>query len=118
MTSPPGVTLAAQVMTFSIPPDSGERADAIVILGRGIGLEDSRIAAATLFWQTQRAPKIFVSGIGDAPRMAQRLLDQGIPVTAIGGEGCSLTTEENAQFTVNALRPQGVKRIILRVRLF
>lgn len=113
ITSPPGVALAAQVMTSSIPPDSGETADAIVILGRGIGLEDSRIAAATALWQTQRAPQIFVSGIGDAPRMAQRLLKQGILATAIAGEGCSLTTEENAQFTANTLQPQGVKRIIL-----
>ncbi len=113
VTSPPGLALATQALTSQIPADSGANADAIVVLGRGRRFRRDRIDATTTLWQAKRAPQIFVSGRGDARLLVRQLLERGVPVEAISGENCSLTTEENAQFTADLLLPQSVKRIIL-----
>jgi len=113
VTSPPGLALVTQALTIQIPSDSGVKADAIVVLGRGPRLMYDRINATVALWQSHRAPRIFVSGRGDAPEIIDQLLERGIPRNAVDGENCSLTTEENAQFTADLIMPQGVKRIIL-----
>lgn len=113
ITSPPGLALATHTLTNQIPADSGAKADAIVVLGRGTRFMYDRSAITAALWQGKRAPRIFVSGRGDAIWLAAQLLDNGIPSTAIEGENCSLTTEENAQFTAETLLPQGMKQIIL-----
>ena len=113
LTSPPGLSLATQALTSQIPADSGTKADAIVILGRGHRFMRDRIDATMTLWQAQRAPHIFASGRGDARFLIRQLLENGIPKEAISGENCSLTTEENAQFTADFLLPQNAKRIIL-----
>jgi uncharacterized SAM-binding protein YcdF (DUF218 family) len=111
--SPWGVALASRGLVMMIPPDTGAPMDAIVVLGRGAVLQKDRVDVAASLWQAQRAPLIFASGIGDAPIILEELHNQGIPEAALDGEGCSLTTEENAQFTAAALRPKGIQRILL-----
>ncbi|MBW4582875.1 MAG: YdcF family protein [Tildeniella nuda ZEHNDER 1965/U140] len=113
ITSPPGLALATQTLTSQIPADSGAQADAIVVLGRGWRFMSDRLDATFALWQAKRAPRIFVSGRGDAKWLVYQLLKKGIPSDAISGENCSLTTEENAQFTADLLLPQSVKHIIL-----
>jgi uncharacterized SAM-binding protein YcdF (DUF218 family) len=111
--APPSVNLAEKALVSLLPKDSGVRADAIVILGRGSVFNPSRVELATKLWQTDRAPLIFTSGMGDSPVMLKMLEEQGIPEAVLDGEGCSQTTQENALFTVEALQPKGVKRILL-----
>ena len=113
VTSPPGLALATQALTSQIPPDSGATADAIVVLGRGWRFMNDRIDATVALWQANRAPYIFVSGRDDARWIVHRLLEEGVSGAAISGENCSLTTEENAQFTADLLLPQSIKHIIL-----
>lgn len=113
LTSPPGLALATQALTSQIPADSGANADAIVILGRGWHFMSDRVDATMTLWEAKRAPHIFVSGRGDARFLVRQLLEKGIPREAISSEDCSLTTEENAQFTADLLLPQNVKRILL-----
>lgn len=113
ITSPPGIAAATQLLTGLVPSDLGEPAEAIVVLGRGQRSRLDRIEAVTALWRAKRAPKIFASGITDAPLMVKAWKARGIPDEAIDGEGCSRTTEENAQFTAAILRPQGIKRILL-----
>ncbi len=113
ITSPPGLALATHALTSQIPADSGAKAAAIVVLGRGRRLMDERIDATAALWQANRAPRIFVSGRGDSKRIVRQLLEKAIPGNVINGENCSLTTEENARFTAELLLPQGVKQIIL-----
>jgi uncharacterized SAM-binding protein YcdF (DUF218 family) len=96
-----------------VPPDTGEAADAIVILGRGPELRLSRVEVATQLWQQGRAPEVFASGRGDAEEIAQMLHQEGVPEMAINGESCSATTNENAEYTATILQPRGMKRIIL-----
>ncbi|WP_421657510.1 YdcF family protein [Leptothermofonsia sp. ETS-13] len=111
--SPPGVALANQALVSLTPLTSDAKAEAIVVLGRGPKLETDRIEVAAALWRIQRAPRIFVSGHGDAARMLLQLQEKGIPEQALGGEECSMTTGENAKFTVTALKPQGIQKILL-----
>ncbi len=96
-----------------IPPDRGQIADAIVVLGRGTVFRDSRVEVAANLWQSQRAPLIFASGAGDGSQIVNKLKQIGIPTEALKEEHCSRTTKENALFTASVLQPQGVNRIIL-----
>jgi uncharacterized SAM-binding protein YcdF (DUF218 family) len=96
-----------------VPPDRGQTADAIVVLGRGGAFRDSRVKVAANLWQSQRAPLIFASGSGDGSEIVNKLERIGIPSEALEEEHCSQTTKENALFTASVLKPQGINRIIL-----
>lgn len=111
--SPPGAALANQALVGFLPVDSGEPVDAIVILGRGQRFQQSRVDVASDLWWGDRAPVIFASGTGDAPAMLELLRQKGIPDHVLAGENCSLTTEENAQFSAHMLKPKGIQDILL-----
>ncbi|NET38393.1 MAG: YdcF family protein [Cyanothece sp. SIO1E1] len=112
-TSPVFVSLLTWGLTATLPPDSGNRVDTIVVLGRGENLRSDRLAATWQLWQAERAANIFFSGMMDARPMVRYLKDNGVPTSSLAGEECSQTTEENAMFTSAILRPQGVKDILL-----
>ena len=101
------------MLTQFLPAYRGQTADAVVVLGRGIYLQNSRVMTAVDLMSAERAPRIFVSGRGDAPIMADMLNKLGVDSSKISGEGCSVTTEQNAQYTAQQLRPAGVQSIIL-----
>ncbi|MBL1175509.1 YdcF family protein [Pantanalinema sp. GBBB05] len=111
--SPPAVAISNRLLLGFVPGDSGQPADAIVVLGRGVGLRQSRADVAAQLWHTNRAPLVFISGRYDAPPIAEMVAQQGVPTTAISGESCSATTEENARFTTELLKPRQVNRIVL-----
>ncbi|MGB7381137.1 MAG: YdcF family protein [Rivularia sp. (in: cyanobacteria)] len=96
-----------------VPPDRGQTADAIVVLGRGEAFRNSRVEVAANLWESQRAPLIFASGSGDGSEIVNQLERIGIPSQALEEEHCSQTTKENALFTASVLQPQGIKKIIL-----
>lgn len=106
--------VADKALVAFLPKDSGVRADAIVLLGRGGGeFYEDRINLAVELWQAKRAPMIFTSGIIDAISMVEQLEAKGIPKQALDGENCSLTTAENAVYSAAVLQPQGIRKIIL-----
>jgi uncharacterized SAM-binding protein YcdF (DUF218 family) len=111
--TPPMLAVADWGLVNFLPADSGVPTDAIVILGRGLQFSPSRVDVAAKLWQDKRAPKIFVSGEGDAPQIVELLLSKGIPAQTISSEACSQTTQENALFTAVLLQPLGVKSILL-----
>lgn len=113
VTSPSFTAFLTWGLTAKIPPDSGERADAIVVLGRGPDLRADRIAEAWQLWRAKRASQIFVSGMMDAIPIVEYLQEYGVSVKHLGGEECSQSTEENALFSSALLRPQGIKDILL-----
>lgn len=113
LATPLGAGVVGWGFTQWNPPDTGERVDAIVVLGRGPEADAPRVATTTALWSHQRAPLIFVSGVDDAPKIAAQLRDAGVPNQAVRGEACSRTTEENSRFTSALLYPQGVRRILL-----
>ena len=106
--------LAVAALFFPQPflcVDSGPvKADVIVVLGGGSHERPER--AAELF-KEHAAPRIIISGFGDAEASRRMLMAAGVPANAIELETRSRTTRENAQFTVNLLREQKLKRVIL-----
>jgi uncharacterized SAM-binding protein YcdF (DUF218 family) len=91
--------------------DSGPvAADVIVVLGGGQHERPER--AAELFRQ-RAAPRIIITGAGDDAINLQLLLQSGVPARAIQIEGKSMTTRENAEFTLKLLRAENVHRVIL-----
>ncbi len=111
--APPTVALANRFLISQLPTDSGESAEAIVVLGRGKDLRQSRAEVTAQLWKTGRSPKVFVSGRDDSPIIIRLLKMNGIPQQALDNENCSQTTEENARFTATLLKPKGVRRILL-----
>lgn len=105
--------IAEKGLVLFLPSDPGTPADAIVILGRGSEFSPSRTELAMQLWQAKRAPIIFGSGNWDAPQFFMQLMERGIPESALGGEGCSQTTPENALFSAAILQTRGVEKILL-----
>jgi len=90
--------------------DSGPvTADVIVLLGGGS--HERPLRAAELF-QQHAAPRIVITGAGDDAINRQLLLKAGVPA-AIQVENKSLTTRENAEFTIRRLRAEKVHSVIL-----
>ena len=91
--------------------DSGDvTADAMVVLGGGATERPAR--AAELF-HSGAAPRIIVSGRGDSASNRKRLLAAGVPASAIEVEPKSVSTRQNAQFSIALLRALGAKRVII-----
>jgi uncharacterized SAM-binding protein YcdF (DUF218 family) len=91
--------------------DSGPvQADVIVLLGGGMGERPG--TAAELFKQ-QSAPRIIISGLGDCEINERVLLKSDVPPGAIEIECDSRTTRENAEFTIQLLRREHARRVIL-----
>jgi uncharacterized SAM-binding protein YcdF (DUF218 family) len=91
--------------------DDGQvQADVIVLLGGGAG---ERPACAAELFRAGAAPKILVSGAGDADGNRLLLMHRGVPSAAISLEPNSRTTRENAQLSIPLLRAMGAKKIIL-----
>lgn len=112
LVSPPSLNLALWGLSSHIPSDPGTPADAIVFPGRPYRLDGGgRFAAAAELWQAGRAPLIFVSGSGTTP--FDILEDMGVPRSAMSGEVCSLTTNENAIYSAYSLLPEGIQEIVL-----
>ena len=91
--------------------DSGDmKADALVVLGGGAYERPAR--AAELF-HSGAAPRIIVSGAGDAEANKQVLVGKGVPASAIETESESRSTRQNAEFSIPLLRALGAKRVII-----
>ena len=91
--------------------DSGPvRADVIVVLGGGQHERPER--AAELFHQ-HAAPRIIISGAGDDRINRFILSRRAVPAGVIEVESNSLTTCENAEFTIKMLRAEKVRSAIL-----
>ncbi|MCA1991006.1 MAG: YdcF family protein [Coleofasciculus sp. S288] len=112
-TSPITAALALQGLVYFLPADSGETVDAIVIVGRGPALRESRIEVAAQLMQAHRAPLIFASGMNDAALIVDRLKAKADPTQKLAGESCSQSTQENAQYTAALLYPKDVRQILL-----
>jgi uncharacterized SAM-binding protein YcdF (DUF218 family) len=95
---------------FLCVDDGNVSADVIIVLGGGLHERPER--AAELFKQ-YAAPRVFVSGAGDDEINRHVLISNGVPVGAIQIEGKSLTTRENAEFTIKLLRAENIHSAIL-----
>ena len=87
-----------------------QSADAIVVLG---GEPGARAKHAATLVTNGLAPRVFVSGFGDCQTMRDVLIKHGVRTNIIELECDARTTQENALFTVQWLRAQKCRRVIL-----
>jgi uncharacterized SAM-binding protein YcdF (DUF218 family) len=91
--------------------DSGPvTADVLIVLGGG---NHERAPRAAALFKAGVAPRIILSGEGDDEINRLALLRAGVPAAAIEVESKSMTTHENAEFTLKLLRAEKVRRAIL-----
>ena len=95
-------------------PESLPQADAIVLLGGGMGKTDAavypdmyegadRVWHAARLWKAGKAPIIVASGSNDLAATVPLLLDFGVPREAIVVDDESRNTYENSRFTEKLL---------------
>lgn len=87
-----------------------QMADAIIVLG---GDEGDRADLAAVLYSARRAPKVLVTGIDDCTTIAERLVQSGVPASAIILEPNSRSTWENARYSAPVLRHHGVRKAII-----
>ncbi len=93
--------------------DSGKNVSADVIVVLGGGVHEQRADRAAELFQQHAAPRILITGAGDDEINRLILLQKGVPATAIEVEGDSMTTRENAEFSLKRLSAENVHRVIL-----
>lgn len=85
-------------------------ADAIIVLGGDTNARPAR--AAELFHQGI-APRVIVSGIGDDGVNRHVLTNLGVTAAAVQREADSLTTKQNAEFSVRLLRVEKATNVVI-----
>ncbi len=128
MSLPSTVILLGAPLEERFPPTSIAtlpKADAIVVLGGGIGrirppllhpelysAGDRALHAARLY-KAGKAPIVIPSGGEEAHGTVPLLAELGVPPAAIVCDDASRNTAENAAFTQTILREKGAKTILL-----
>ena len=102
-----------------VPVERVEQADAIVVLGGGMGGDTNvcpyaemwssadRVWHAARLYKAGKAPKVIISGRQVGNPTLELLVDFGVPEDAIVTEAESGNTEENAKFVMDLLRGGG-----------
>ncbi len=103
--------------------DRQRKVDAIVVLGSPLGSDGTlnlagreRVAEAAMLWHEGLAPLLVFTGgaarsAAEAPAMAARAEELGVPPGAILVESRSRNTAENAAFTAKLLRERKVSSV-------
>jgi uncharacterized SAM-binding protein YcdF (DUF218 family) len=84
--------------------------DCIVILG---GENWTRVPRAIALYRSNAAPRLLITGTGDAQDNLRMLLKAGVPGSVILLETNATSTAENARFTIPILRQRGLTNILL-----
>lgn len=99
-----------------VPTESFPQADAIVILGGGMGSNPEvspypemyssadRVWHAARLWKAGKAPIVMASGTNEVFSTKPLLLDLGVPESAIRIENEARNTEQNAKFVAQFLQ--------------
>lgn len=96
-----------QILTVD---DGPVKADALVVLG---GFASERPQRAAELFKAGAAPKIILCGIGDGLVNLQLLKKSGVPENVIQLEDRSISTFENAKFSIPLLRQLGAHKVII-----
>jgi len=94
---------------FLMQKDSRVTSDFLVVLGG----DDDRARYAAQCFHEGVAPRILVSGYGDAYKNRDLLLSLGVPSQAIMVESLSRSTLQNARFSVPILRLAGAQKVVI-----
>ncbi|MBI3878479.1 MAG: YdcF family protein [Verrucomicrobia bacterium] len=106
-----GVLLAWQGAPWLLNAESSAaRAEVIVVLG---GETPHRAERAAELFRRGAAPRIIVTGAGDAAIIRRYLVQAGVPAEVIALEEKSVSTRENAEFTAPLLKQLGARDVFL-----
>ncbi|MBD2260659.1 YdcF family protein [Pseudanabaena sp. FACHB-2040] len=112
--SPVFSSLAVQVLVNFVPQDTGQPADAVVVLARKKEIEGERYNSAISLLESGRVPQILTLGRSQSVRTFQLLQQRNLPAEGkLSGVACAWTTKQEAQSVASILGPQGIKNIIL-----
>jgi uncharacterized SAM-binding protein YcdF (DUF218 family) len=112
--SPLFADFAIQSLAHFVPSDTGQPADAIVVLARDRAVEGNRYQTAVSLLEEGRANRIVTLGTGQSIQTFQ-MLQQTNPeaVDKLTGLTCVRTTKQEAHSVATVLSPQGLDNIIL-----
>lgn len=111
--SPPFVALAEGLLMSAVPVDSGDTADAIVVLARGEEEMGDRYPQSLQLLDEGRAPRLFITGRFNFGRVGRLLEDYDVSLQQLSGTNCARTTKDEALWASTLMGPEGVRRIIL-----
>jgi uncharacterized SAM-binding protein YcdF (DUF218 family) len=112
-----------------VKAEDAPQADAIVLLGGGMGSNTNvypyaemwngadRVWHAARLYKAGKAPMIIPTGRGEQESTVPLLRDLGVPESAIVVEGEARNTEENARFVEKILEPRNTQNTRKRVLL-
>ena len=92
---------------YLIVKEEPQKADVIIVLGGSL----DRVPYAAKLYKLSFAPKVLLSGSGRY--MMRQALSQGIPESSILLENRSLSTFENAKYSLKIMQDQGYKSAII-----
>ena len=112
-----------------VKAEDAPKADAIVLLGGGMGSNTNaypyaemwngadRVWHAARLYKAGKAPLVIPTGRGEQESTVPLLRDLGVPESAIVVEGEARNTEENARFVEKILEPRNTQNTRKRVLL-
>jgi uncharacterized SAM-binding protein YcdF (DUF218 family) len=112
-----------------VKAEDAPKADAIVLLGGGMGANTNfypyaemwngadRVWHAARLYKAGKAPVVIPTGAGERESSVPLLRDLGVPESAIRVEPAARNTEENARFVEKILEPRNTQNTRKRVLL-
>lgn len=104
---------ATALLTRFVPADTGQSADAIVVLARPHEAEGERYNTAITMLLAGRAPQILVMGRMAAAQVLEQLQNEQQSADQVIWAVCVKTTKHEAESATAFLASQGARRIIL-----
>lgn len=104
---------ATYLLVRFAPPDTGESADAIVVLARAPDITGDRYDTAVTMVDNNRANSLLIMGRYQSAEVLQELDQRNIDPALLLSVVCAGTTKQEAALAAAALEPRGLKQIIL-----
>ncbi|MGF1567935.1 MAG: YdcF family protein [Nodosilinea sp.] len=104
---------ATRLLTRFVPPDTGETADAVVVLARNSDIQGDRYSTAVAMVKAGRAPRLVIMGRVQGIKVFESLQQQNLSTEGLLSAVCVRTTKQEAYSSAAILGPQDLSRIIL-----
>lgn len=104
---------ATYLLTRSVPPDTGETADAIVVLARQNEIQGDRYETAIDMVASGRATQLVIMGKPQGKLVFRSMLERHISPEGLSSAVCVRTTNHEAYSTGAILGPRGADKIVL-----
>lgn len=104
---------ATALLSSFVPPDTGESADAIVVLARSGQIQGDRYNTAINMVAEGRSPNLLIMGRFQGADVLKALDERGLSPNLVLSAVCVKTTKQEAESAAAALGARGLKRVIL-----